>query len=567
MCGIWAIFGSNQDVAKQIPSALSIAHRGPDQFRVQNVNHYKNCAFGFHRLAIMEDLQGMQPFTVHTFPHLVLCYNGEIYNYKLLAKQFGFEYETELDGECILHLYAKGGAEFAAAHLDGVFCFTILDSVKGEVHIARDTYGVRPGFTFKTESGFLAVCSEAKGLTDLAHDVAKDEVKIEPFTPGHVQSYSLDSYGMATFISESKFHSVGAPPRYDTLVTEYGSSVEENVRELLTAAVKKRMMGVRRIGCLLSGGLDSSLIASLVCKLSKEWNLDYKIQTFAIGMPGSPDLIAAKKVAKHLGTDHHEVSFTPEEGINALVDVIKHNESYDITTTRASVGMYLLAQYISTKTDNIIIFSGEGADEVAQGYIYFHKAPSPAAADAESRRLLTDLYMYDNLRADRTTAAHGLELRVPFLDHQFTSYYLSLPAESRIPKEGVEKHLLRSAFTGTGLIPDDILWRPKEAFSDGVSSQKKSWFTYLQEYIDQQVTQEELMDASRSYPFNTPATKEGYFYRKVFETYYPNQAHLIQYIWMPKWIGAVDPSARTLNHYRDSEVDSKTKKDDLINKS
>jgi len=382
-----------------------------------------------------------------------------------------------------------------------------------------------------------------------------------------VQSYSLDSYGMATFISESKFHSVGAPPRYDTLVTEYGSSVEENVRELLTAAVKKRMMGVRRIGCLLSGGLDSSLIASLVCKLSKEWNLDYKIQTFAIGMPGSPDLIAAKKVAKHLGTDHHEVSFTPEEGINALVDVIKHNESYDITTTRASVGMYLLAQYISTKTDNIIIFSGEGADEVAQGYIYFHKAPSPAAADAESRRLLTDLYMYDNLRADRTTAAHGLELRVPFLDHQFTSYYLSLPAESRIPKEGVEKHLLRSAFTGTGLIPDDILWRPKEAFSDGVSSQKKSWFTYLQEYIDQQVTQEELMDASRSYPFNTPATKEGYFYRKVFETYYPNQAHLIQYIWMPKWIGAVDPSARTLNHYRDSEVDSKTKKDDLINKS
>ncbi|XP_067940696.1 asparagine synthetase [glutamine-hydrolyzing]-like [Watersipora subatra] len=556
MCGFWAIFGCDEDVACKLSSCMKIRHRGPDAFRIENINHFKNCALGFQRLAVVADLKGMQPFRVHAFPHLALVYNGEIYNGKLLGEQMGFNYETDLDGECILHLYKKGGAEFAAAHLDGVFAFTILDCEKRLVVAGRDTYGVRPSFRLETENGFLALSSEVKGLIGLSKgENTKYEEKITPFPPGHVAVYSLDEHSKIHRVSEERFHAPGQVPRYTTRITDLVHTPEEEIYRLLKESVRKRMMGARRIGCLLSGGLDSSLVASLVSEIAKETELGYKIQTFSIGMDGSPDVLAARKVAKHLDTDHHEITFTPEEGVQAVKDVIYHNESYDITTTRASVGMYLLAKYISEKTDNIIIFSGEGADELAQGYIYFHKSPSAEEADAESRRLLHDLYMYDNLRADRTTAAHGLELRVPFLDHQLTSYFLSLPAASRVPRNGVEKYLLRSAFAGKDLIPEEILWRPKEAFSDGVSSQKKSWFAILQDFIEEQVSDEELTGASSLYPFNTPVSKEGYYYRKLFESSYPNQSQLIKYIWMPKWIGATDPSARTLKHYKDSEVE------------
>ena len=204
-------------------------------------------------------------------------------------------------------------------------------------------------------------------------------------------------------------------------------------------------------------------------------------------MEGSPDVEFARLMAKHLNTEHHEISFTPDEGFQAVRDVIFSLESYDITTIRASVGMYLISKYIKENTDTTVLFSGEGSDELCQGYIYFHKAPSPDEGDKESRRLLHDLYLYDNLRADRTTAAHGLELRVPFLDKFFTSYYLSLPGEDRQPKEGIEKYFLRKAFSDTGLLPEEVLWRPKEAFSDGVSSKEKSWYAHLQERIEEKV--------------------------------------------------------------------------------
>ena len=212
------------------------------------------------------------------------------------------------------------------------------------------------------------------------------------------------------------------------------------------------------------------------------------MQTFSIGMEGSTDVEAARIMAKHLDTEHHEIKFTPQEGIEALHKVIYALESYDITTIRASVGMYLVSKYVKEKTDTTVIFSGEGSDELCQGYIYFHKAPTPQEGNDESRRLLEDLYFYDVLRSDRTTAAHGLEVRVPFLDKYFTSYYLSLPPEERQPQNGVEKHLLRSAFSGTGLLPDKILWRPKEAFSDGVSSKEKSWFSLLQDHVENKVS-------------------------------------------------------------------------------
>ena len=302
---------------------------------------------------------------------------------------------------------------------------------------------------------------------------------------------------------------------------------------------------------LLSGGLDSSLVAAVLVKLARESGISYPIQMFSVGMIGSTDLAAARKVADYLGTEHHELVFTPEEGLAAIPDVIEYLESYDITTVRASVGMYLISKYIRENTDTVVIFSGEGSDELAQGYIYFHKAPSAEEADLESKRLLEDLYLYDVLRGDRSTAAHGLEIRVPFLDVAFTSYFLSLTPSVRQPHDNVEKYLLRSAFDGEDLLPKEILWRPKEAFSDGVSSTKagESWYEIIQKHCKRVVSDIKLETAAERYPFNSPKTKEAYYYRKIFENKYPGQSHLIPYVWLPKWSESQDPSARTLAHY------------------
>ncbi|XP_074660618.1 asparagine synthetase [glutamine-hydrolyzing]-like [Tubulanus polymorphus] len=556
MCGIWAIFGSQEDVAKQCSSCMSIRHRGPDAFRIEDINHFKNCCFGFHRLAIRDDLNGMQPLHFPNFEHYWLMYNGEIYNDHLLGKEFGFNFATVCDGEVIIHLYDKGGIEFVAKHLDGVFAFVLMDTRARKVFVGRDTFGVRPAFRLHTPHNFLAVCSEAKGLISLCHKMSENESHVEPFPPGFVEEYELDGIGDAILKRSFRFHDIGQFPVYKTLVTTTDGDVHANVRNLLEAAVVKRLASDRRIGCMLSGGLDSSLVSALTAKHMKESGHEYPLQTFSIGMKGSPDVVAAKKVADHIGSEHYEVSFTAEEGIEALNDVIWHLESYDITTIRASVGMYLISKYISTKTDTIVVLSGEGADELAQGYIYFHQAPDASSADQESRRLLKDLYMYDVLRGDRTTAANGLEIRVPFLDHQFTAYVLSLPSEMRQPREGTEKYLIRKAFDNTGLIPHEILWRPKEAFSDGIASKEKSWFEILQEHVESKVTDDEMNNASKKYPVNTPLTKEAYYYRQVFEKQYPRRSYWIPYYWMPKWTGATDPSARTLSHYRCSDVKS-----------
>ncbi|KAL8607819.1 hypothetical protein ACOMHN_005374 [Nucella lapillus] len=388
-------------------------------------------------------------------------------------------------------------------------------------------------------------CCRVKGLLSL---VPGGQPKL--LSPGRVEIYDLDLEGRAVLASSTPFTSPGQPPLYTTLVTPHGADMKRNIRTLLEAAVRKRLMSDRRIGCLLSGGLDSSLIAALLVKQRQEMGVTSPLQTFAVGMAGSPDLQAARKVADHLGTEHHEVIFTAQEGVDVIPDVIYHLESYDITTVRASVGMYLVSRYIRQATDTAVVLSGEGADELAQGYIYFHGAPSADQADTESRRLLTDLHYFDVLRGDRTTAAWGLEIRVPFLDHQFSSYYLSLPPEERQPQGGVEKHLLRAAFEDEHLLPGDILWRPKEAFSDGVSALATSWHRVLHDYCDTRVTDEELEAAPTRYPRNTPRTKEAAFYRATFEARFPGQADWLPYFWMPRWTHAADPSARTLRHYR-----------------
>ncbi|XP_049332395.1 asparagine synthetase [glutamine-hydrolyzing]-like isoform X5 [Astyanax mexicanus] len=556
MCGIWALFGSDECLASQCTNAMKIAHRGPDAFRLENVNGFTNCCFGFHRLAIVDQLYGMQPLRVKKFPYLWLCYNGEIYNHELLKEKFEFDCQTRMDGEILLHLYDRFGIEKMSSLLDGVFAFILLDTANRKIFLGRDTYGVRPMFKLLTDDGFLAVCSEAKGLTQITHSMS-EPVKIMPFPPGHFEEFNLKLSGKVESVQLERFHCCTEEPKH----AEYDDAeqlgkgfaletVKSNIRILFENAVRKRLMAHRRIGCLLSGGLDSSLVAATLVKLSKEQELQYPIQTFAIGAEDSPDIAAARKVAAHIGSEHHEVNFTPEEAIKAVEEVIIHLESYDITTVRASVGMYLVSKYISEKTDSVVIFSGEGSDELTQGYIYFHKAPSPKAGAEDSVRLLKELYMFDVLRADRTTAAHGLELRVPFLDHRFTAYYLSLPEEMRAPKDGVEKHLLREAFSGLDLIPDEILWRRKEAFSDGMTSTKKSWYSFLQENIESKINDSQLQKAKKQFPYNPPTTKEGLFIRQLFEKHYPRCCEWTTHYWMPRWIKATDPSARTLSIYK-----------------
>ncbi|TDH04479.1 hypothetical protein EPR50_G00153010 [Perca flavescens] len=556
MCGIWALFGSDECLSVQCTSAMKIAHRGPDAFRFENVNGFTNCCFGFHRLAIVDQLYGMQPLRIKKFPFLWLCYNGEIYNHHTLQKQFGFDHQTKVDGEILLHLYDRFGIQKMASLLDGVFAFILLDTANNKVFLGRDTYGVRPLFRLLTDDGFLAVCSEAKGLTDITHAMATP-ANIVPFLPGYFEVFDLKLNGKVQSIQKERFHCCTNEPAHaiydhvERLPTSFDEeTVKSNIRTLFENAVRKRLMASRRIGCLLSGGLDSSLVAATLVKLAKEEKLQYPIQTFSIGSEDSPDIIAARKVAAHIGSEHHEVNFSAEEGIQAVEEVIFHLETYDITTIRASVGMYLVSKYIREKSDSVVIFSGEGADELTQGYIYFHKAPTPKAASEDSVRLMKELYLFDVLRADRTTAAHGLELRVPFLDHRFTAYYLSLPEDMRTPKHGVEKHLLRDSFKDLNLIPDEILWRRKEAFSDGMTSVKKSWYISLQEHLQSMVNDDQMGKAHKTFPHNPPRTKEAYYFRQVFEKHYPGRAEWLSHYWMPRWINATDPSARTLAIYQ-----------------
>lgn len=554
MCGIWALFGlDDQSLTCICENFNKICHRGPEAFKIEFDNRVKNGYLGFHRLAIVDGLYGMQPMRLLKYPHLFLLCNGEIYNYKKTAEQYDFPYSTKCDVEIIMHLYANLGADKVAEMLDGVFAFCLMDVKNRRILIARDTYGVRPLFRLHSDDGQLAICSETKGIMNLSKRIGS-KGQLEPFPPGHFEEYEIFADGRTKLLRRVNYYKPGDKPRFEVYTPWTALKTDDihgNIRKLFSAAVKKRLMADKRIGCLLSGGLDSSLVAALLVQHAKENNLPYKIQSFAIGMGDSPDIVAARQVANHIGTEHHEITFTPEDVIEVLDKVIYHLETFDITTIRASIGMYLISRYIKRNTESTVIFSGEGADELAQGYIYFRDAPSALEAHEESIRLLKDIYLYDGLRADRTTSAFSLELRVPFLDLQFTHYYLSLDPGARQPQGGIEKHLLRSAFDGTSLLPANILWRHKEAFSDGVASIKKSLFQIIQEIVEERVSTDELEKAVTKYPHCTPKTKEALYYRKVFESYYAGQAEkFTPYFWMPRWIkGISDPSARFIPHY------------------
>ncbi|XP_026674689.1 asparagine synthetase [glutamine-hydrolyzing]-like isoform X2 [Ceratina calcarata] len=511
-----------------------------------------NGYFGFHRLAIVDNLHGMQPMRLYKHPHLFLLCNGEIYNHKTIGLQHCYSYVTQCDVEVIIHMYEHLGAENVAGMLDGVFAFCLMDIKKKRILIARDPYGVRPLFRLRSDDGQLAVCSESKGLMEMTKQI-KSKWTLEPFPPGFYEEYEILNDGRTKLLSKVNYHKPGDKPKFQTSVVynELSSlDVHANIRKLLVASVKKRLMADREVGCLLSGGLDSSLIAALLVKCAKELNVSYRVKSFAIGMGDSPDVVAARQVAEHIGTDHHEIIFSENDVVDVLDELIYQLETCDITTIRASIGMYIISRYIKRNTNTTVIFSGEGADELAQGYIYFRDAPNAMEAHDESVRLLKDIYLFDGLRADRTTSAFSLELRVPFLDLQFTNYYLSLDAASRQPQGGIEKHLLRSAFSDTNLLPSNILWRHKEAFSDGVTSVKRSLFQVIQDIVDTRVTDEELDKAYIKYPHCTPRTKEAVYYRQVFEKHYGGQAeNFVPYFWMPRWVKVHDPSARFIAHY------------------
>jgi asparagine synthase (glutamine-hydrolysing) len=460
--------------------------------------------------------------------------NGEIYNWKALATQYGLSNTSGSDCEIIGELYERfceldiPMEEFFRA-LDGVFAIVIFDATRSQFIIGRDPYGVRPLYTCSNgENVFYG--SEMKSLIGLGGTP-------KPFLPGHYQRLYTNrpTEGWANFI---QYHHV---PFLANPSLRNEDQAKLAVAYALTDAVKKRMMTDRSdIAVTLSGGLDSSLIAALVAKELKQQGKPPP-QTFSIGMKGSTDLFYARKVADWIGSDHTEIVLTPEDFFTAIPEVIRDIESFDTTTVRASVGNWLVAKAIRENSDCKIVFNGDGSDEVWGSYLYFNGAPSDHAFEAEVTRLLTDIHLFDVLRSDRSISSHGLEPRTPFLDKQFVAVARSVPTELRRPIRGVrpEKWLLREAFKDSGLLPSDVLWRQKEAFSDGVSGTEKSWY---------QITQEMALEKVGG----GVKEPEKFYYRSIYDSYYGSHTATVNvpYFWMPRWSpGATDPSARTLAIY------------------
>jgi len=525
MCGIFAYSGQSLGWDDLKPHVDKIQYRGPDASSVKMVG--EDVIFAFHRLAIVgTTAAGDQPLVHPEDKSISVICNGEIYNYKALAKEHGFKLTSGSDCEIILHMYRRFGIDKTVAALDGVFMFVLHDREKDELFAGRDPFGVRPGFIgIKGKEYFIA--SEAKPIIDICD-------KVKPFKPGH---WWKESSGKFTRYHFHKNENLMAKPEGELL---------NEIKTKLIQAVKKRMMAEREIGSLLSGGLDSSLISALVNKYH-----DGKLKTFSIGMPGSVDLEYAQIVADHLGTDHHQIQISEQEFLDAIETVIYNIESYDTTTVRASVGNYLVSKYIRANSDCKVIFNGDGSDEACGGYVHMKHAPSNTAFQNECKRLIEEIHRFDVLRSDRSISSNGLEARTPFLDKEFVRYYLSIPAEQKIfdGRDRMEKHLLRKAFSKMDLLPDSVLWRRKCAFSDGVSAKKNSWHKVLQGFVDEQITDFEFETKASQYVHCTPILKESYYYRKVFESFFEKHEKLIPHFWMPKWVETSDPSAREINGY------------------
>ncbi len=518
MCGIIALFlkyGHKQcsyPISEILNSFKFLTNRGPDSGSLLVRDRY---ILGFRRLAIVDQsIRGEQPF--YSEASRLLC-NGEIYNHEDLEKKHDINCVSSSDCECIIHLHDKYGFESMLDKISGDYAIILCNDT--DVYFARDPIGVRPLFYGYTYKGDFALASYARALTSFCHgitqvkpgwgryNIAKGELELNPHN--HHPYLHINTY------------------------------LEHSVRDTLINSVKLRLMSDRPVGCLLSGGLDSSLIASILCKLMDP----NKVRTYSIGMKGSQDLKHARMVADYLGTNHTEVLFTPEEGIAAIPEVIKDLESYDITTIRASIPMWLLGKYISKNTKDVVLMSGEGADELFAGYLYFHYSPTSTHTEIESLRLVQQLYLYDVLRADRCISSHGLELRVPFLDKDMVKLCLSLSGELRQPTKNIEKYLLRISFSEEKYLPNEVLWRRKDGMSDAVSGNSgKKWFEQIQEFVDTKVSDCEWKVTRMKFP-----SKEAYFYKKIYDNLFPNYQPQYDY-WLPKWVVCNgDPSGRILD--------------------
>ena len=525
MCGIWAYYGLKyKEEFKKYFEAIQ--HRGPDNTRIEKVK--SQVYLGFHRLSINGIDDGSnQP--IHLGKLSLIC-NGEIYNYKNLAEKYNFEYQTGSDCEVILHMYRKFGIQKTCKKLDGVFAFVIYDGEKDQIYAARDPYGVRQMFiSFDKDKTDVGICSEAKGL--LFHQ------EIQQFVPGSWWTNTNKKFHQYFYLE------------YPLVTYQSEDQILQLIREKFIKAVKKRMMSERKIGGLLSGGLDSSLIVGVLAKFYKN---PKDLETFSIGMKGSPDLHHAQIVADYLGTKHHSVEVSENVFLTGIEKVIQVLGSFDVTTIRASVGHWIICQYIKDHSDVKVIYSGEYADEQNLSYLYGMNAPSAYEFQKESIRLLQFIGYFDNLRGDHCISNAGLEARVPFADHEFMSFMMSLnPLLKMFGKDKMEKYLLRKAFSGQNVIPEEVLWRRKNGFSDSVSQKERSWSTIIQEYVDTLVTDQEFNDKKDDFIHCPPKTKEAYYYRKIYQTYYPSNEYLLTpFQWLPKWCGdIVDPSARVLNIY------------------
>ncbi|MBR5209597.1 MAG: asparagine synthase B [Paludibacteraceae bacterium] len=510
MCGIVCAFDLKKSAQELRPQLLEmskrIRHRGPDW---SGIYCGDKAILAHERLAIVDPQSGQQPLYSKD-GKLVLAVNGEIYNHQSIRdRQAGsYEFLTKSDCEVILSLYREKGINFIE-DLNGIFAFALYDIEKDVYLIARDHEGIIPLYMGWDKNGTFYVASEMKALEGYCET-------IKSFPPGQY-FYSKDGE-LKTWYKRDWME-------YDA-VKDNTSSIDE-LRNALENAVKRQLMTDVPYGVLLSGGLDSSIVSAVAKKFASQrvesgdklgawWP---QLHSFAVGLKGAPDLLAAKKVADHIGTVHHEINFTVQEGLDAVRDVIYHIETYDVTTVRASTPMYLLARVIKSMGIKMVL-SGEGADEIFGGYLYFHKAPNAEELHKETVRKLSKLHMYDCLRANKSLSAWGVEGRVPFLDKEFMDVAMRLNPKDKLSGTvgKIEKWILRKAFED--YLPEEVAWRQKEQFSDGVGY---SWIDTLKELTSQKVTDEQMSHAAERFPINPPMTKEEYYYRTIFEEHFPSQ--------------------------------------------
>lgn len=510
MCGIAAIFNIKEQTSslrdKALKMAKKIRHRGPDW---SGIYCGGSAILAHERLSIVDPESGGQPL-YSPDKKQVLAVNGEIYNHRDIRKQFEgkYEFQTGSDCEVILALYREKGINFLE-DLNGIFAFALYDEEKDDFLIARDPIGVIPLYIGYDSDGKVYCASELKALEGFCE-------RYEPFLPGH---YYWSKEGKMTRWYTRDWMS------YDA-VKDNPESVSA-IHDALEAAVKRQLMSDVPYGVLLSGGLDSSVISAIAKKFAaRRIETDGKkdawwpqLHSFAVGLKGAPDLIKAREVADYIGTVHHEINYTIQEGLDAVRDVIYFIETYDVTTVRASTPMYLLARVIKSMGIKMVL-SGEGADEVFGGYLYFHKAPDAKAFHEETVRKLSKLYLYDCLRANKSLSAWGVEGRVPFLDKEFLDVAMRTNPEAKMcPGKTIEKKIVREAFAD--MLPESVAWRQKEQFSDGVGY---SWIDTLKEITSKAVTDEQMAHAAERFPINTPMNKEEYYYRSIFEEYFPSES-------------------------------------------